>query len=96
MKRLTESSLEEKVEEMAALLFTIADIALFTGMDEEELRSEITCRTSGKLATAYRRGQLRTKIRLRFDSLDYALHGSPQALNEMKEHLADQYIDENA
>ena len=45
---------------------------------------------------AYRRGQLRTKIKLRFDSLNYAMHGSPQALSEMKEYLADQYIDENA
>ena len=37
LQRLTESSLEQKVEEMAALLFTIADIALFIGMDVEEL-----------------------------------------------------------
>lgn len=96
MQRLTELSLECQVEEMAALLFTITEIALFIGMDEEELRSEITCDSSSPLSKAYRRGQQRTKIKLRFDSLNYALHGSPQALNEMKEYLADQYIDENA
>ncbi len=96
MQRLTESPLEAKVEEMAALFFTLADIALFTGIDEEELRSMILSDPSCPVSEAYRRGKLRTKIMLRFDSLNYALHGSPQALAEMKEHLADQQIDENA
>ena len=96
MQRLTESPLETQVEELAALLFTISDIALFTGLDEEEFRADLMDESDSVIAKAYHRGKLRTKIMLRFDSLNYAIHGSPQALNEMKEHLADQLIDENA
>lgn len=96
LMRLTESPIEDRVEELAALFFTIAEIALFIGMDEEELRTEITCETDSTISQAYYRGKLRTKIRLRFDSLNYALHGSPQAVQEMREYLSDQNIDENA
>lgn len=96
LKRLTESPVEVRVEELAALFFTIAEIALFIGMDEEELRTEITCDTESPISQAYYRGKLRTKIMLRFDSRNYALHGSPQALQEMREYLSDQQIDENA
>lgn len=96
LKRLTELPVEARVEELAALFFTIAEIALFIGMDDEELRTEITCNTDSELSQAYYRGKLRTKIQLRFDSRNYALHGSPQALLEMREYLSDQQIDENA
>lgn len=96
MKRLTESPVEVRVEELAALFFTIAEIALFIGMDEEKLRTEITCDTDSDISRAYYRGKLRTKILLRFDSRNYALHGSPQALTEMREYLSNQDIDENA
>lgn len=96
LQRLTESSVEDRVEELAALFFTIAEIALFIGMDEEELRTEITCDTDGSISQAYYRGKLKTKILLRFDSRNYALHGSPQAVQEMREYLSDQNIDENA
>ena len=96
LKRLTESPVEDRVEELAALFFTIAEIALFIGMDEEDLRTEITCDTDSSISQAYYRGKLRTKIMLRFDSRNYALHGSPQAVQEMREYLSDQNIDENA
>ena len=96
MQRLTESPLENKVEELAALFFSINEIALFVGMDEEDLRTEITCVTDSPVSQAYYRGKLRTKIQLRFDSRNYALHGSTQALAEMREYLSDQDIDENA
>ena len=77
-------------------MFTISEIALYTSMDEETLRTEILCRPYSSLAKAYQKGKLRTKIKLRFDSLNYALHGSPQAVNELKEYLADQQFDEDA
>ena len=96
LKRLTESSLETQVEELAALFFSIREIALFTGLDEDKLRSSITGIAATPLSKAYYRGQQRTAIRLRFDELNYALHGSPQAAQEMKEHLFDQIIKENA
>ena len=94
LKRLTESSLETQVEELAALFFSITDIADFTGVSEEELRFSIL--SDNELAKAYRRGKLRTLVMLRFDALNFALHGSPQAAAEMKEYLSDQIIDENA
>lgn len=81
---------------MASLFFTISDIALFIGMNEEELRAEITCNPEGELSQAYYRGKLKTKIRLRFDSKNYALHGSPDAMKQMREYLSNQQIDENA
>ena len=98
MQALIESPVEKRVEELAALFFTIAEIALFIGMDEEDLRTEITCDTESPISQAYYRGKLHTKIKLRFDSLNYALHGhgSPQAVQEMREYLSDQNIDENA
>lgn len=96
LQRLTESPLETKVEELASLFFSINEIALFVGMDEEDLRTEITCDTDSAVSQAYYRGKLRTKIQLRFDSRNYALHGSTQALAEMREYLSDQDIDENA
>ena len=96
MKRLTESPIEEQVEELAALFFTVAEIAIFTGIEEEKLRMAITCDPDDTLSKAYFKGKLRTKIQLRFDSRNYALHGSPQAVQEMREYLANQQIDENA
>lgn len=96
LKLLTESPLEVQVEELAALFFTIAEIALFIGSDEEDLRTEITCETDSPISQAYYRGKLRTKIKLRFDSLNFALHGNPQAAQEMRDYLSDQNIDENA
>lgn len=92
--RLTESSLETQVEELSALFFSIDEIADFTGIEEEELRDSIL--SNDVLAKAYRRGKLRTMIMLRFDALNYAMHGSPQAAAEMKEYLSGQIINENA
>ena len=92
--RLTESPLETQVEELAALFFTISEIADFANVAEDDLRSELM--SDNELAKAYRRGKLRTLVMLRFDALNYALHGSPQAAAEMKEHLSDQIINENA
>lgn len=94
MKRLTESPLETQVEELAALFFTIDQIADFTGLDVDELRDCLMA--DDDIAKAYRRGKMRTVVLLRFDALNYALHGSPQAAAEMKEYLADQNIHENA
>lgn len=94
LKRLTESPLETQVEELAALFFTIEQIADFTGLEEDALRESLMA--DDDIAKAYRRGKLRTVVQLRFDALNYALHGSPQAAAEMKEYLSEQTIHENA
>jgi len=84
------------VEELAALMFTIEEIALFTHLDEEDLRGRLLTNPFDELTEAYNRGKLKTKIKLRFDSLNYALHGSPEAVKEMREHMTNQQINENA
>ena len=96
LKLLTESPLEVQVEELAALPMTITEIAMFTGQDADELRAIINTQPMHSLAKAYNRGKIRTTIKTRFDNLHYALHGSPEAMRDVKEYLSDQIIDENA
>ncbi len=96
MQRLTESSLETQVEELAAHFFSIDDIAVFTGINAEKLRADIAMGENDPVAIAYRRGKLKTQILLRFDALKYALHGSPDASAEMRKYLTLQNINENA
>lgn len=96
LKSLSELTVEKKVEELAALFFTITEIALYIDMDAEQLRNIIVYEKESEISKAYNKGKLQTRILLRFDSRDFALKGSPQALQEMKEYLADQQIDEDA
>lgn len=94
LQTLLELNIEAKVEEMAALFFSINEIALFIDRDEEELREEIVFNTISPLSIAYRRGKLRTKIKLRHDTLNFALMGSPIAVDDMKKYLTEQTINE--
>lgn len=96
LNSLPELETEKQVEELAALFFTISEIAMFTGMDAGQLRNMITMNKESEISKAYNRGKLRTRILLRFDSRAFALKGSPQALQEMKEYMSDQQIDEDA
>ena len=94
--QLSELTVEKQVEELSSLFFTISEIALFIGEDAETLRSVIMFNKDSEISKAYNRGKLRTRILLRFDSRKFALSGSPQAVQEMREYLSDQNIDENA
>ena len=94
MNRLLGLTAEEQVEELAALSFSVTEIAVFTGLDCDTLRNEIAQGENTPLAKAYQKGKLRTKIMLRYDSLQFALHGSPDALREMREYMSKQAIDE--
>ena len=96
LMRLIESPIEVQVEELAALPMTITEIAMFTGQDAEELRAIISSQPKHSLTMAYNRGKMRITIMTRFDNLLYALHGSPEAMRDVKEYLSDQQIDENA
>ena len=96
LMRLIESPIEVQVEELAALPMTITEIAMFTGQDAEELRAIISSQPKHSLTMAYNRGKMKTTIMTRFDNLLYALHGSPEAMRDVKEYLSDQQIDENA
>lgn len=86
---------EELVEEFASLFLKVGEIEDLMNYDRDFLRLEIQDGGS-LLGRAYRRGVARTKIRLRFDTLRFAVSGSPQAAEEMKEYLSDQIMSENA
>ena len=86
---------DQKVFELAALFMTVQDIAFFIGMDPEELTTLIRLHPENELSIAYHRGQLMTKIQLRFDSKRYAESGSPEAIKEMLMHLSEQNNSEN-
>ncbi|MCR5037886.1 MAG: hypothetical protein K6A94_00915 [Bacteroidales bacterium] len=88
--------IENKVEELAALYFSIPDIALFIGVGTEELRNIIAFEEANPIHIAYKRGKLRTSIRLRFDTARFAMAGNPQASQDMKEYLAQQIMEEDA
>lgn len=96
MERLLTLPIENKVEEMSALFFTISDIAIFIGMERDELKQIIQFKKADPIHIAYRRGKLRTEIKLRYDTQRFALAGNPQASEDMKKYHSQQIIDEDA
>lgn len=93
---LSVSSDEEIVENLAEHFFTLTKIAHFIGMNPDELRNLVMYEEGNPLARAYWRGKMRTEIALRFDTLRFAMAGNPLASEDMKEHLSEQILDENA
>lgn len=92
---LTKLDKDQKIFELAALFFEIKDIAYFIGMDPEELASLVKLHPEHEYSIAYHRGQLKTKIILRFDARRYAVSGSPDANKEMLAHLIEQQTGED-
>lgn len=86
---------DQKVFEMAALFMEVTDIAYFIGKKPEELANIIKLHPENPLSIAYHRGQLKTKIQLRFDARRYAVSGSPDANKEMLIHLSEQLTSED-
>lgn len=86
---------DQKVFELAALFMEVADIAYFIGKKPEDLAAIIKLHPENKLSIAYHRGQLKTKIQLRFDARRYAVSGSPDANKEMLIHLSEQLTSED-
>ena len=74
------------VRELAGLFFTIEEISLLTMIDQEELRREISFGHS-ELNNAYWIGKLEAERTLRQKTSDFAKTGSPQAEQQMLEHL---------
>lgn len=93
--QLIESSDAEKVETMASLFFTTKQIASFIGMKHSDFLHIINYDSENPLSVAYHHGKMKTEIVLRFDSLKFAMSGSPQALEEMKSLLIKQNLSEN-
>lgn len=82
---ITQTQLDS-VRELAGLFFTIEEISLMTGIDQELLRREIAWGNS-ELNNAYWIGKLEAEKTLRQKTSDFAKNGSPQAEKQMLEHL---------
>lgn len=95
-QKLSESSDEQIVEELSARFFSVTKIALFLGMDPDELRNIVKYEEGNPLSRAYWKGKIKTEIMLRFDTLQFAMAGNPLASEDMKEYLSEQILDENA
>lgn len=74
------------VQELAGLFFTIEEISLLSMIHLEELRREISFGNSA-LHNAYWIGKLTATKALREKTALFALAGSPQAEQQMLEHL---------
>ncbi|MDR2065435.1 MAG: hypothetical protein LBP85_06995 [Prevotellaceae bacterium] len=85
----------ELAEEYASLFFTVEEIAVILNINAPELRREIKANRTD-LAKAYYRGKLKTQIKLRKQTLEFARKGSPQAEAAMTDFLKKQNLSENA
>lgn len=94
MENLAKSSKEDQVEKLASLFFTPEEIAGYVGLDPEDFIRKIKFKSNDKFVEAYRKGVMETEIRLRFDTHRFALSGSPEAVNSMKDYLSKQKISE--
>ena len=91
---LIKSSEAEKVETLASLFFTTKQIAAFIGKPIDTFVQTLNHKPDDPLAIGYNRGKMKTEIILRFDTYNFALAGSPEALRDMKEYLLKQNISE--
>lgn len=94
LQELTELSEIDQVKELASLFISPRDIAAFVGFSEEEFLMKLKFEPEDDFVKAYRRGVSETKIKLRFDTKRFALSGSPEAANAMKDYLSQQEISE--
>ena len=94
LEDLIKSSKEDQVYKLASLFFTPENIAFFVGLNPEEFKRRIKFSPEDSLVIAYRKGVMETEIKLRFDTHRYALSGSPEAINTMKDYLSKQKISE--
>lgn len=94
LENLQESSKEEQVYELASMFFSPSEIADYVGLDCNEFIENIKYSKHDAYADAYRRGVMDTRIKLRFDTKRFALSGSPEAVNSMKDYHSKQSISE--
>lgn len=82
---ITQSQLQE-VQELAGLFFSIPEIAMLVGIDEEELTRHVNVEHS-ELNNAYWKGKLTAMKELRKSTKEFAEKGSPQAEEQMMKFL---------
>lgn len=94
LENLAGLSEEDQVRELASLFFTPREIADFIGIDADKFISDLQFEPDNNMVKAYRKGVAETKIKLRFDTKRFALAGSPDAANSMKDYLSKQQLSE--
>lgn len=75
-----------QVTELAGLFFTLEEISLLTHINAEELKREVMFGSSD-LNAAYWTGKLEAIKAIRISTKAFAEKGSPQAEEQMLEHL---------
>lgn len=94
-QKLSESPEDVRIEELAALFFTIPEIALYLDRDADELQRLITFDLESSESRAYRRGTMKTEILLRFETRHFAMKGLPDCVEKMQAFRINQKQSEN-
>ena len=83
-----------KIEEYAALLTTISDMAVLLDIDEDDLRNDIALKTTA-VSIRYRKAKALTELELRRQEIELAKLGSPIAIDLVQKYKLNQQISEN-
>lgn len=82
-----------QIEKMSSLYMTISDIALIIDVSPEQLRSDISDKSSA-VSRSYYKGKASSKLALRAQEMQLAKVGSPLALDNCRKNLLDMEDDE--
>lgn len=88
----TQSQIEQ-IEKYAGLLFKISDIALLIDADPDELRDEISNKTT-EISKLYHKSKLQVITRLRAQEIEQAELGSNTAIELVTKYIQKQQLDE--
>lgn len=77
-----------RIEELAGFLMAIDDIAILTGIDEDQLRQEIANKHS-KANKAYRLGKAKTVLDIKKQEVALAKLASPTAVENVAQYLTE-------
>ena len=84
----------QKISEYAGLLMTITDIAVLIDIDEDELRSDIACKST-EVSKVYRLSKANTILDIRRQEMALAKLGSPVSIELTQQYIIEQKLNEN-
>ena len=83
-----------KIQEYAALLTTVTDIAVLLDLDEDELRMDIIDKTN-IVSKTYHKAKATVLLEFRRQEIDLAKLGSTIAIEQVHKYCNEQQISEN-
>lgn len=83
----------EQIEQYASIFLTITDMAAILDVPAEQLREDISDRSSD-VARRYLRGKAASKVKIHHQEMQLAYVGSPLALENAQKNLMDMEDDE--